>query len=682
MTYDPPKRAKCRPVSGTFLLVFSFIALMSSSVLGAGADRHAQLRPLVEKTYDWKTIHNRLGLRRDSLSIWSGSGHSVKRLQPLNKDLVSKQYQASISRLLDLDPNRTILREKDWQQIISKHQFGSYQMRNKNEQLEFVFKDSSLRLKQVRQFEEKARGTLARVLVKALKSKTATPKTLKQVTDKLAKQHPYFENPFNVELMIADTRALFPTLAKWDFGRGSSETSKATHKLPKEVQQVIEQVGYRAYAHSNVLFANHLYKDGVVMLDAMIAAGLNPKNSRFVTTPYPFDKGVRAQVDQRGVEVSHNPYSAKKTKQDLEQSIQYLLQRSSKNNAPILVFDDGGHATEVIAEKYADQLHRFRIIEITKAGERVAKEVLPPKLQVNLKNFRVLNRDQMAQMEKKFLSASSYDSISREKAALSWRRIASYLRTPSMQDQGTQNALDGRVFGFSHHTYSDSAYKREVMTPLYTEQVNSGTFSTIEKAGMKLNNKKVTILGGGAMGQSAGLELKSKGYTVTFVEPDKTTQGKLKEHGFSIRELKDSLKGRGLIMDMSGKKNLISMEHLFMMDEGTHIVNGSSKDYPFDMQTFRSIATKQVPWRSKPGGQRSASYVFNAAGLTKTLHFPGDGYTISHGGKKQNVPLKKFLPEINALFLLGVHALTDRPVTHYPFFSTPQHITDRLSQER
>lgn len=70
-----------------------------------------------------------------------------------------------------------------------------------------------------------------------------------------------------------------------------------------------------------------------------------------------------------------------------------------------------------------------------------------------------------------------------------------------------------------------------------------------------------------------------------------------------------------------------------------------------------------------------------AAGSTRTIHFPGDGFTISHGGKAQNVPLKKFIPEINVLFRMGVHALNDRPVTHYPFFKTPQQITDLVTRQ-
>ena len=55
---------------------------------------------------------------------------------------------------------------------------------------------------------------------------------------------------------------------------------------------------------------------------------------------------------------------------------------------------------------------------------------------------------------------------------------------------------------------------------------------------------------------------------------------------------------------------------------------------------------------------------------------PGDGFTISHGGKVQNVPLEKFAPELDRLVNLGVYALENKPVTYYPIFTAPEHAMD------
>jgi hypothetical protein len=202
--------------------------------------------------------------------------------------------------------------------------------------------------------------------------------------------------------------------------------------------------------------------------------------------------------------------------------------------------------------------------------------------------------------------------------------------------------------------------------------VNRATFDAIAHEGKQLKNQRATIIGGGAMGLNAGIELREKGFEVTFVEPDAGRQALLKEKGFPVGELKSALPGRGLVLELSGMHKLLKAEHLFLLDDETHVAHGSSKDNPFDMETFKALASETIRWKPSPTGQTSASYVFQAGGRKRTLHFPGDGYTISHGGKEQNVPLKKFLPEVESLLRLSAHALhNDRTITQYPFFGTP-----------
>jgi hypothetical protein len=265
----------------------------------------------------------------------------------------------------------------------------------------------------------------------------------------------------------------------------------------------------------------------------------------------------------------------------------------------------------------------------------------------------------------------------------SWQELSLELSRGSLVgfNRPPQNHLDPRVFGFAHYTYSDTRYKREVMTPLYTERVNQATFEVISEGGKELQNRRVTIIGGGAMGLAAGRELRDKGFEVTYVEPDTKRHPILTGEGFKIRPLERALRRRGLILELSGIKNLITQEHLFLMMDGAHLVHGSSKDNPFDMKTFKALADERIPWAKNSRGQRSATYVFTAAGLRKELHMPADGFTISHGGKRQNVPLKKFLPEVEALFRLGIHALTDAPVTHFPFFTAPDHVVAGKGRE-
>src|SRR5205814_2273573 len=105
----------------------------------------------------------------------------------------------------------------------------------------------------------------------------------------------------------------------------------------------------------------------------------------------PFDPDVIAGMEVRGFSVAHAPYDKAKTKAHLEQAIGELLERSHENHGLIVVLDDGGMAASVIAERFKDQMHRFRVIEITKGGERLAKETVPGALRTNYEQLRNLD---------------------------------------------------------------------------------------------------------------------------------------------------------------------------------------------------------------------------------------------------------------------------------------------------
>ena len=656
--------------------------------LQAKADRKAAVaarRGLAEPTYDSKTLAAKLGMKPNPLAFksWSFRGSSMKRLSG-EEPRVHSEYQAQLSRLAELDPNHTLLSAADWANVEEHMSIPTYQVANKAEHIEFPLEDRSLRLRQTTRLVEKARGILAAVLTHALDGKKPSPEALAEATEGLAKKFSFFENPFRVELFIGDMRGLSPRLGRWDFAKQSSDA--AYGKLPPRMQRVVKDLGQRVFAQANVMFADHMYTDALVTIDTLRALGLDTDRARFVTTPYPFDEGVRAEVEARGVKTATAPYSVEDTKVAMQEAIGELVEQSRLNGGPIVVLDDGGLASQVIAEHFKSEMHRFRIVEITKGGERLAKATLPKALGIDtsrIEGWKNLDDRELAQMKERFLTASSWDSASRADAAKQWARIESFVRTPSVHRVGGQNTLRPETFGFSHYTYSDSKYKREVMTPLYTQAVNRATFDTIEREGRKLPNKRVTIIGGGAMGYHAGVELREKGFDVTYVEPDAGRRALLEADHFTVSDLKPALKGRGLVMELSGMHNILSAEHLFLMDDDTYVVHGSSKDNPFDMKTIKALASEVIPWKATPTRQASASYVFEAAGRKRTLHFPGNGFTISHGGEKQNVPLKKYLPEVEKLVRLMAYALTtDDTVTSYPFYGTPDSISQPGAQRK
>jgi len=361
------------------------------------------------------------------------------------------------------------------------------------------------------------------------------------------------------------------------------------------------------------------------------------------------------------------PYDVEATKREVEHAVKALVAQAESNNMPIVVYDDGGLATEVIASKFPSDLHRFRIIEITKSGERLGKQAL------HLNRFGEesgLSAKQREHMHQRFLDAKSWDPPSREAADQVWqqRRISQYAA-------GGERHIDSAQMGFAYYTYSNTAYKRDAMTPLYTEQVNRSLFDAIARGTHPIKNKRVAMIGGGAMGLASAKELREKGYEVTFVEKDPKRAELLVSEGFLVSELKPALKGRGIVLEMSGVKNIIGINELYLIEDGAFVAHGSSKDNRFDMKSLGSMATKRVAW-DEHNGQRTATYHFDAAGISKELHFLGDGFTISHGGKAQNVPLPKFLPEVDRLVNLGVYALTQREVSFYPVITAPEHAMD------
>jgi hypothetical protein len=92
------------------------------------------------------------------------------------------------------------------------------------------------------------------------------------------------------------------------------------------------------------------------------------------------------------------------------------------------------------------------------------------------------------------------------------------------------------------------------------------------------------------------------------------------------------------------------------------------------MEAFKALVSERTEWKPGPGGQRSATYVFQAAGQRRELHFVGDGVTVSHNGARQNVPLEDYRPEAALLLKLGAWVLRRTGVSHLPFESTPPEI--------
>ncbi|MEO6951695.1 MAG: hypothetical protein ABI321_07770 [Polyangia bacterium] len=621
-------------------------------------------RALLQPAHETMDLHSIIKPPPTSYAL-DNSIHTILRERP-GMGIPSTRPRA-IARLLDLDANHKLLSAEEWETVrLNYARSAEHAHENAAERLSFHAQDVYANDHTVAMIEQRALGRLAKKLASALEHEKPAPERLAEIAETLSTEHPYLANPWKVEMLIADMRRVFPTLGAWDFRTHTDgKAYRAPHVLPPSTQSAISQIGYAALADSAVVMTSHMYRDAIVMADALTALGADPKAMRFVATPYPFDDRVKVALRGRGIVTESAPYDKEKTRAHVVDAIRAAL--DSEKNGPILVLDDGGLATEVIAKEFPLQLHRFRIVEVTKAGERIGKTLLPDLARdVEMQTGRLDAKDLEA-FHQRYLEAHSWDPTSKTVAEQTWQKRQA--RGSTMHPEGRYERALSSSFGFAYYTYSNTAYKRDVMTPLYTEQVNRSLFDAIEREGKKPANQRVTVIGGGAMGLAAAKELRASGHEVTFVEPESTRVSLLQQEGFTVEPLRSALKGRSIILEMSGMKNVLGLNEVFAIDDGAFVVHGSSKDNPFDMKSISAMATEKIAW-PEHNGQRSATYKFSAAGRTKELHFLGDGFTISHGGKTQNVPLDQFVPELDALLNIGVHAVQAKAeVTRYPFYT-------------
>ena len=64
------------------------------------------------------------------------------------------------------------------------------------------------------------------------------------------------------------------------------------------------------------------------------------------------------------------PYSIAESKVAIEAALRDLFGKADEIHGPVVILEDGGLTAEVLAEKVPHELHRVRIVEITKGGER------------------------------------------------------------------------------------------------------------------------------------------------------------------------------------------------------------------------------------------------------------------------------------------------------------------------
>jgi S-adenosylhomocysteine hydrolase len=326
-----------------------------------------------------------------------------------------------------------------------------------------------------------------------------------------------------------------------------------TPRMPRLLELAISRLdGRRPFEAHNVMFINHRYSDIVSLVDAMARAGMQRENAVFVSTPYPFKDAVTCQLEKSGVRTIVPKQDMASYANAVEQGIQRMLELHQQQKQkwgkgkPILILDDGGMASKLIASKFKEHASKFRIVEVTAAGVRLA--------------------------------------------------------------QGFQE--QHKRLPFVYYSIAHTELKQRITSSFFGRRVAQRVLNLVPQTGVKLLNRRVAILGGGPMGLFAGLELRQQGYEVTFVDPDPAVAARLRDkYKFPVTTIEQALPGRGLVVGMSGYQT-VRKEHLGLIEDGAVLAQGSSKRNEFDMDAFEGLASKKLLPREDGLSQKSYTYSF------------------------------------------------------------------------
>jgi len=372
-----------------------------------------------------------------------------------------------------------------------------------------------------------------------------------------------------------------------------------TPRTPPMLEYAIGRLdGRLPFESHNVMFVNHRYSDIVSLVDTMSRAGMEAKNAVFVSTPYPFKDAVSYQLKQRGVHTIVPKLDMDSYAQSVEQGIRRMLatherqQRRWGAGKPILILDDGGMASKIIGQKFKQHIGKFRIVEVTAAGHRLARE------------FK-----------------------------------QQYGRLP-----------------FVYYSIAYTKLKQKVTSSFFGRRVADRLVNLMPQTGVRPANREVAILGGGPMGLYAGIQLRQQGYHVTFVDPDPKVVRKLRWLKFDVAPVEQALPGRSIILGMSGYQTLNARHLKLIDDGAVVAQGSSKrKEFDMSAFERLALSRRKLP-RQDGLAQQSFTYTFRDGRGRKQLHFLGDGWTLNHDGSLHGTPMRDIQLELALYFESAVQA--------------------------
>lgn len=319
----------------------------------------------------------------------------------------------------------------------------------------------------------------------------------------------------------------------------------ATPAIPPLLRAQLRQLrGEKPFARHRVLFVGHGYSDAVPWVETFVEAGADPLRTVFVPTNYGFHTAVAEQLTFRGVLVhdfAMGPIAQPRYERVVEAHLRQLLHDARRDDDPVLILDDGGVATRLVAEKFAKDAHRVTIVEQTDQGHRQADAL----------------RDRLGKLP------------------------------------------------FMYYSMARTRLKREVTSPRFAERVVDRTYAHLQANGLVLAELSAAVIGGGgAMGLPAAKRLRADGFRVRVIEKDLDSDKakRARDAGFEVVTMDGgrALAGHALVVGMSGE-TVLGAAHMAHVDDGTVFVQGSSKAKEFDMADLeRGLHKLNSPFSGMP----------------------------------------------------------------------------------
>ncbi|MFO0725579.1 MAG: NAD(P)-dependent oxidoreductase [Myxococcota bacterium] len=187
--------------------------------------------------------------------------------------------------------------------------------------------------------------------------------------------HPRFIGGWDPERALFEPAKTDPQLAL-ELGR-ASQFLRMPHELPMLTEMVDALDGSLPLKGKNMLWVTHLLGSTVPMADALRQAGLLPKSTFIVGTPYGTNPAVKEAFEDRGFSVRVPPLDSRAFRKNVEEALDAAIAQHKKNHQPIVVLDDGGLVAEILhsdLKKYGPVLGAFKIVEQTTRGITAAEE--------------------------------------------------------------------------------------------------------------------------------------------------------------------------------------------------------------------------------------------------------------------------------------------------------------------